>query len=313
MASLLDQPERSELYSRAERFTPYLAVRTPSDAVYLVRTHDAHIGRSLFTKGRRSEMGIIRRAAALLRHIDGPDALAEKTFLDVGANIGTSVITALLEYDFADAVTFEPEADNFETLRLNLVLNGVADRVAALNVAVSDKPGSAELAVNDTQSGKHFIATYSGDESMATVVVPTVTLDDLSVRRIIDAPRVGMIFIDAQSHEGHILRGAQVLTQRGCPVVFEFDPRGALRAGDFELLVEILRQHYTHFVDLRKSRIPDTPEYELRALDELDQFVQQYVGDTRLTRYSDVLAVRLPSDHAIERDLTPIMGGKKQP
>ena len=67
--------------------------------------------------------------------------LKDTEFLDVGANIGTTTVSALLHGPFASAICFEPERQNLVDLRLNLLLNGLEDRATAIGVALSDQSG----------------------------------------------------------------------------------------------------------------------------------------------------------------------------
>jgi FkbM family methyltransferase len=306
----VDLEQRTNFFARAEGFSPYVGVTTQHGAFFLVRTHDQHVGRSLFAKGGRGEMTVMGRAVRALRHFFGDAAVEGTTFIDVGANIGTSIITALVEHGFADGVALEPEQENYETLQLNLVANELDNAVAALQMAVSDAAGSARLVVDVTESGKHWIASDAADltrrDRSAVIQVPTISLDDLVEMRAIDPARAGLIWIDAQGHEGHILSGATRLTEVGCPVVFEWDPI-ALSVGDeLDRLREVVATHYTHFIDMRKNPDRSAPLFELRAADELGAFTKQFLGAEATRRFTDVLAVRLSSEQTEGRDLSSV-------
>ncbi len=59
-----------------------------------------------------------------------------ETLVDVGANVGLYTLYAALRG--ARVFAFEPESQNYALLNRNVFLNGLGDRVTALNVALSD-------------------------------------------------------------------------------------------------------------------------------------------------------------------------------
>jgi FkbM family methyltransferase len=127
------------------------------------------------------DIKVLLRCVAIIRGLLGDEVINGRTLIDVGANVGTTIIPALLTFPFTRAVALEPEPENFITLRLNLVLNGLDDRATAFQVAASDQVGELDLVVNRSRSGKHWIATdqtrlrtVKSDER--PIRVPVVTL-----------------------------------------------------------------------------------------------------------------------------------------
>jgi FkbM family methyltransferase len=70
---------------------------------------------------------------------------------DIGANVGLYSIYAAKRG--IRVVAFEPESQNFALINRNLFLNGLADDVIGLNVAISDKDGMDYLFMPDFQPG----------------------------------------------------------------------------------------------------------------------------------------------------------------
>ena len=281
------------------------------EALFLVLTEDQNVGRSLFLKQTRGEIGVLSRAVALVTGILGDEAIEGQHFLDVGANIGTTTVPAMLDHPFAAALAFEPEPRNALTLRLNLVLNGIEDRTTALDVALSNRSGTAQLVVYPDQGGKHWLADdddkleqRSGDTTVTEV--RTTTLDELTAEGIVNPRRVGMLWIDAQAHEGQILAGASGLTERGVPVVIEWDPLKLDRIGDREALQTILEGHYTHFIDLRASDDPKGLPFELRETAALGEYADRFLepGGQNLT---DILTLRLKRDVPADLDIRKLL------
>jgi len=124
----LDKAKRLAYFDEAAHYTPYVATQA-GDALFLVKTEDKHIARSLFGKQSRGELAVLGRAAAAVRGLFGDAHVAERMFVDVGANIGTTSIPAVLSEGFASAVAIEPEPENVRVLRLNVLLNDLDERI----------------------------------------------------------------------------------------------------------------------------------------------------------------------------------------
>ena len=140
----LDRGARASFLHRAEELTPLVAVDAEG-ARFLLDTSDENITPSLFLKRSRGEIRSLRRAAAALgalglRRVGG-------TLIDIGANVGTTTISALREHGFERAVACEPEVRNVRLLELNLVANGLRERVKVCPIAVGDSDRDVELLV----------------------------------------------------------------------------------------------------------------------------------------------------------------------
>ena len=100
---------------------------------------------------------------------------------------------------------------------------------------------------------------------LAPVEVELVTLDGLVDSGVIDKQRVGMVWIDAEGHEGHILEGGAGLLENGVAVVFEFHPAGLQERGDRNQIHAIAEDAYTHFVDVRRQEVGQ-PRFQLHPV-----------------------------------------------
>ena len=291
--------KRGTFYDAAARLTPFLGTRA-GQGLFLVRTEDANVGRTLFCKQGRGEMDVVARAATVLRAIFGDEAVDGRTFIDVGANIGTTTVSALLEQDFGEAVALEPEDVNFVTLRVNLLLNGLEDHVTAVQVAASDHVGTLPLVVDRSQGGKHWVATDDAARQRAlptdeVIEIPITTLDELARQGVYQPDQVGLLWIDAQGHEGHILEGATSLLSRGTPIVLEWDPAMLDKVGDRGKIERVAADSYTHFAAMRADRRGDGPKYWMRPASELVEYAERFLGE-RTESLNDVLFVRLPPE-----------------
>jgi FkbM family methyltransferase len=302
---------RNAFYEKASEFTPFLAASTHS-GFFLMDTADRHIGKSLFAKRGRGEQHILPRAVHVIEALTGPEAIKGSTFIDVGANIGTTTVPAVLVYGFGDALAFEPEAENFRVLRMNAVLNRLDDRLRAMQVAVSNTAGTLELAVVPEQGGKHWLVTdqakkrHAGERT-TYVTVPVATLDGLVAEQAFDPESTGLLWIDAQAHEGQILDGARELTSRGVPVVFEWDPVSLDRVGNRGMLQDIAATHYSHFADMRANTSGSGPKFELRPTALLPDYAAKFLDPKQAATFTDILLLRLGDEQLPSADLGVVL------
>jgi FkbM family methyltransferase len=325
-AAVQEANPRITFFEEARAHAPYLGVEAGGGR-FLIATDDRGVDRGLFVKQARPEFRVLGRAVTIVEILTGDGAIAGRLFVDVGANIGTATVHALVSQRFGSAVSCEPEEENFRLLRANLALNDLADRVRPLRVAVSNRVGSSELVVLKGRKGASWIAVDGdkirdaeavrarriGEEpdaqanphvrapaelaEMTVVDVETVTLDRLAETGVIEADAVGMVWIDAEGHEGHILQGAGTLADRGVPIVFEFHPRGLEERGDRDKVHSVAEQCYTHFVDVRRQE-SDRPRFELQPVMELRRHAHRLLDPTSPGRFTDLLLLRLDAGQA---------------
>ena len=91
--------ERRRFFKRARPFTRYLSVDV-KNLTFLVATDD-RLGRGLFVRRWRQDFRHLNRAMRLLSEHEL--FRAESTFVDVGANIGTTTVRAIRRHGFARA------------------------------------------------------------------------------------------------------------------------------------------------------------------------------------------------------------------
>jgi FkbM family methyltransferase len=251
--SRLKAASRRVFFNEAALVTPYVAVEVDG-LMFFVATND-RLGRHLFVRRWRQDLSHLTRAVNVLRehgiHRSG------STFVDVGANIGTTTVGAVCRQDFARAVALEPAPDNFRTLRVNLVANEVESRVTAFQVAASDREGDVELVLTPRSSGTHTLFPLLPERaSRTTLRVPTVRLDDLVRRAVIEPDLVGLLWAYAAGAEGFVFDGASTLLELRVPIVTAVRPTLPSWPQTKETLIRLL-SGYTGFVNLRlRSEAP---------------------------------------------------------
>lgn len=122
----------------------------------------------------------------------------EDLFVDVGANAGTySVLAAKLAR--SNVIAVEPCKSAVQSLRTNLALNGVEDRVEIIEMGASDKVDTLRFTTNIDALNR--VTTLDGPNTVECRVAP---LDEILAGK---API--LIKIDVEGHEKWVIGGAR--------------------------------------------------------------------------------------------------------
>lgn len=279
LAASAEAKWRERFAVAASQFTPYVAVER-NGALFFVGTESTY-GRRLFASRRWKDDRQLDRTLRALRLADLE--LARRTFVDIGAHVGTSTIQALRRYGFTSALAFEPEPENFRILRANLAANGLDAFVRVFNVALSNRVGSGELGIRDRGSATHRLLR-GGEPVPRTLRVPVTTFDSLAADGAVDPDEAGLLWIDVEGSEVEVLEGARTLVERSVPMVIEFNPRRFRAAGRLESFLDLLCPSYTHFFNLKPTF---SSERSFEQLSEIEKLLFRHRKKT------DLLVVRL--------------------
>ena len=235
---------RGRFWQTAREYTRHVSVEL--DGVrYVVSTVDAGVGHDIFVNAHRPELIVLPRAVSLLPQAGG-------TFVDVGANVGTTSIPAVTRHGFDRAVAIEPGPESALLLRANCLLNGADDRVTVVAAAAGDEEGTVLLDVSAPNPGAYGVVREGAASGpVEPIPVDQVTLDGLAARGVFDPAHVGLLWVDAQGYEAHVLAGAAEVLRHAPPVVVAVRPKKLIRAGRADAFLDTLEQTYAHAVDLR--------------------------------------------------------------
>jgi FkbM family methyltransferase len=277
------EPVRGPVFDLLAPFAPIVVVEGEAGMRLAIGTEDPEIGRHTFVH-RAYDMGAMRRAIDLLE-LEGGVPLWGRTVLDVGANIGVSIVPLLRLFGAERGIAVEPAPQLLELLRLNLTLNDLAERVQVLPMALSDRDGSMELALSPENAGDHRLRVPGTEadavETRATVDVPVRRLDALVEEGAIDAASLGLIWLDVQGHEGHVMAGAPGVLASAVPVVTEFWPEALDRAGGLEMFRDAVRSSYSRVIDVRAAQASGAAQ--VLPTSRLDELAERYAGPTDFT------------------------------
>ena len=277
-----DRSLRRFLWWALKRLPEFRLTRRTPHGVLGFSNRDLGVGKILFLYGEY-EYEQIARAAAVGGFASGD----RRCLIDVGANIGSVCIALVREGIFTQALAVEPAPDTFRHLVKNVARNKLDGVIRCVNVALSATSGTAELELANN-SGDHRVrvarplaAEQYFEHKRPLVGVPLRRLDDVLDENGIDRRDVGLLWMDVQGHERHVLEGAPELLASQVPVVIELWPYGLRRAGvEPEAFVEYLRTRFTSYYDLGH----ETPHAQSTA--ELSRLLGQL---SHFKSYADVL------------------------
>jgi len=167
------------------------------------------------------------------------------TYLDIGANIGLTVIPIAQNPQVA-CHAFEPEPGNFRYLRENVAVNCSAGNVRLLNIALYHTDASLPFEIAVGHSGDHRISMTEakgelGEHDRQRISVPAKRLDDV----IVDAPEPLGVKIDVQGAEPFVIAGGARTLSRASLLSLEFWPYSMRRmGGDIDAMIAFLAEHF---------------------------------------------------------------------
>lgn len=145
-----------------------------------------------------------------------------QSVLDLGANVGSySLLFAKLVGPEGRVISFEPGPKSFDLLKQNIAANGYTN-IEAVNAAVSDRNGDAELFVCPTgESDNRLEGVLDRSSGWPSVTVRCYTVDDY-----LQDQRIDMVKIDIQGSEFAALRGMRrtIELNKAIKIALEFSP-----------------------------------------------------------------------------------------
>jgi FkbM family methyltransferase len=136
--------------------------------------------------------------------------------LDIGANTGSFCLLAEINLNIK-CLAFEPMPMIYEILKNNILLNKLQHNVKPLQIALSDKKGSAVLKYpkSGTDSGFACLGKPIRFDNWTEIEVPVNTLDQVAIEQGIK--KVDLIKIDTEGCELLVLKGGENLIREYHP------------------------------------------------------------------------------------------------
>lgn len=143
--------------------------------------------------------------------------------IDVGANIGFFSV-AIARHDEISLLAFEPDCQNYQSLRRAAAEYNLGSRIHPYMLALSDTTGVGSLYLSDLAPTDHKVINSRSSKS---VEIAMTRLDDFFARHAALAKTpVSLIKIDVQGAELLVLHGMQqtLRTNNYPPILVEYSP-----------------------------------------------------------------------------------------
>ncbi len=172
----------------------------------------------------------------------------EGTFVDVGANIGTSTLEASENINVTKCIAFEPSSDNYSLLMSNIYANKLQDKVSAYNYAVDEQKGKVKLLLSEECSGDNKITTDNNSTSTNVEMVNSIALDEFLSGHY---EEIKYLWFDVQGYEYFALKGCEEILKNHDPAIqIEYWPHGLSGTNSLDLLNEFLIKNFNYYVDM---------------------------------------------------------------
>lgn len=140
-------------------------------------------------------------------------------FVDVGANVGS--YTVLAGGVGARCISIEPIRKAYDSLLLNVNLNGIRDTVEAHNIGLASRPGV--LTFTQGLDTVNHVAAASEEDGGASIEVEVNTLDN-----VVADSQPALLKIDVEGFETEVIAGAENVLSQGSllAVIMEINGSG---------------------------------------------------------------------------------------
>jgi len=130
-----------------------------------------------------------------------------KCVCDVGAHIGLFTLRISKQASNSKIIAIEPNPINFKFLVKNISINGLEDRVHALNVAVGKRKERAVLYLSKVSRGDSSMKRWHDTGTDGVLIVDVIPLDDVLFK--LEMGVCDLIKIDVEGMESEVLEGLQ--------------------------------------------------------------------------------------------------------
>lgn len=190
------------------------------------------------------------------------DDFAQKTVLDIGANIGNHSV--YFAHRFKHVISFEPGTVPCHLLQANLLLNRTTN-VDVYKIGLSDREMRASLAPSEADNIGSSRVSPSSDACDCEEI--ELRCGDTVLEKCVDLAPVAVVKIDVEGHEYNALKGLEQTLRRQRPIIL-FEIPGGSGPCDRESYLALLRSFgYRNFYTLAKDyRLPHWRSPLVRAI-----------------------------------------------
>lgn len=182
-----------------------------------------------------------------------PKINSEIAFIDIGASVGEMVIPLAKNKNVRKVIAFEPQAQCALAIEKSAILNNLKN-IMVVQCAASEQKGFLRFHSTLQKPTAASVPFSNEDVNQYDNDIASVTVDEIIVS---DENLAIIMLIDTEGHEPFVLRGAEQLIRKKCPlIIFEYINPPA-KYFSLEDIRNILPSSY-HFYRLRGDGHLDT-------------------------------------------------------
>ena len=234
-----------DIYSKKLK---YIITENSYKEKFILITQDKVISKEIFVKGE-FDIKKLKKTLEFLR----PTHKIKKLY-DIGANLGVTCIPAIKRKMILNAIAVEPVMQNYDVLKMNIILNKLEKKIMHYNCALSDRTDiDAKIEISKDNSGDNrvILDTNLDNLNQSSNIQKIVTDKFDNLFKNINGNE-DLIWIDTQGYEPKVLMGAENLIKSKAPIVIEFWPYELKRNGLWVPMFKILEK-FDFFVDLSEK------------------------------------------------------------
>jgi len=175
-------------------------------------------------------------------------------FLDIGSNIGTTLLEAVDNESVEKCIGFEPSSANYSMLMANVGINNLHKKISVHNAGVGEKSDTLSLYLSPSCSGDNRIRSGNPEGFNQSVDKKIESVPVLSLDEFIDDERkkkVAFMWVDVQGYEYYVLKGAEKLIDQCCPAIqIEYWPLGLNETDTLGKLNEFIISKFRYYIDM---------------------------------------------------------------
>lgn len=131
--------------------------------------------------------------------------------LDIGANIGNHSVYWGLKADAKRIYSFEPVQDTFNTLKKNIEINELTDKVKIFNIGLSSEKIGGRVSYYDPKDIGRTTVKQDSDGNLLLDKLDNIQIEEDSV---------DFVKIDVEGHELAVFQGARETLLKYKPIIF---------------------------------------------------------------------------------------------
>jgi FkbM family methyltransferase len=219
------------------------------------------------------------------------------TYLDIGANIGLTVVPLAAAHSDVKCFAFEPDPTNFRHLQLNIFENVDSKNISVYQLALFDRAGTLSFELAPGNLGDHRIRWGDtnipgrlGEDKRQVIETQCARLDDLSLP--VQGPF--LVKIDTQGAEPFVFAGGYGTLAKADIILLEWAPYLMERMnGNPRVVIEFLREKF--LMGKIRDAESEHDEAEFQPIQEICEALTgslvEWSGDP--SKYVDVVVTRI--------------------